>query len=109
MSWIKDSQGNNKWNLIKKFTKTIFFLAKKKWIVKNNFEETIEYLANLGVDNIFQYINNAPKNFKYISTFSAEQFLVYMFFRTWWYKPYEWGTKRPSTFDLSHCTSLTIP
>ena len=53
----------------------IYFLAKKKWSVKNNFEETIEYLANLGVGDIFQHINNAPKNSKYISTFSTEQFL----------------------------------
>ena len=65
---------NNR-NLIKKFIKMIYFLAKKKWAVKNNFEETIEYLANLGVDNIFQHTNNAPKNSTYISTFSAEQFM----------------------------------
>ena len=62
-------------NLIKKFIKTIYFLAKKKWAVKNNFEETIEYIANLGVDDIFQHINNAPKNSTYISTFGAEQFM----------------------------------
>ena len=65
---------NNR-NLIKKFIKMIYFLAKKKWAIKNNFEETIDYLANLGVDNISQHINNAPKNSTYISTFSAEQFL----------------------------------
>ena len=63
------------WNLIKKFIKSVYFLAKKKWTVKNNFEETIEYLANLGVDDILQHINNAPKNSTYISTFSLEQFL----------------------------------
>ena len=51
------------------------FLAKKRRDVKNNFEETIEYLANLRVDDIFQHINNAPKNSTYISTFSAEKFL----------------------------------
>ena len=72
-SWIKDSQGNNK--QLKSKIKTIYFLAKKKWAVKNNSEETIKYLANLGVDDIFQHINNAPKNSTYISTFSAEQFL----------------------------------
>ena len=65
----------NNWNLIKKFIKSVYFLAKKKWTVKNNFEETIEYLANLGVDDILQHINNAPKNSTYISTFSPEQFL----------------------------------
>ena len=53
----------------------IYFLAKKKWAIKNNFEETIEYLANLGVDDISQHINNAPKDTTYISTFIAEQFL----------------------------------
>ena len=37
--------------------------------------ETIEYLANLGVDDVIQHINNAPKNSTYISTFNAEQFL----------------------------------
>ena len=65
---------NNR-NLIKKFIKTIYFLAKKKWAVTNNFEETIEYLANLWVDDIVQHINNAPKSSTYISTFSAEKFL----------------------------------
>ena len=35
---IKNSQ-----NLIKKFIKMIYFLAKKKWGVKNNFEETRNY------------------------------------------------------------------
>ena len=53
----------------------MYFLAKKKWAVTNNFEETIAYLANLWVDDIFQDINNAPKNSTYISTFSAEKFL----------------------------------
>ena len=33
----------------------IYFLAKKKLALKNNFEETIEYLPNLGVDDIFQW------------------------------------------------------
>ena len=65
---------NNR-NLIKKFIKAIYFLAKKKWTVKNNFEETIDYLANLGADDIFQQINNAHKNSTNISNFSAEQFL----------------------------------
>ena len=52
----------NNQNLIKKFIKMIYFLAKKKWAVKNNSESittfiTIEYLTNLGVDDIFQHLN----------------------------------------------------
>ena len=65
----------NNQSLIKKLIKTIYFVAKKKWAVKNNFEETVEYLANLGVEDIFQNISNAPKNSTYISTFSVDQFL----------------------------------
>ena len=39
---IKDSQGKkDNQHLIKKFIKRIYFLAKKKWAVKNNFEGTI--------------------------------------------------------------------
>ena len=49
----------------------IYFLDKKIWTVKNNFEETFEERS----DDIFQQINNAPKNSTYISTFSAKQFL----------------------------------
>ena len=49
----------------------IYFLDKKIWTVKNNFEETFEERS----DDIFQHINNAPKNSTYISTFSAEKFL----------------------------------
>ena len=56
----------NNQNVIKKFIKTIYFPAKKTWAVKNNFEEIIEYLANLGVDDIFQHINNPPKNSIYL-------------------------------------------
>ena len=37
----------NNWNLIKKFIKTIYILAKKKWAVKNNFEETMSNLLTL--------------------------------------------------------------
>ena len=170
--------------------KMIYFLDKKIWTVKNNFEETFEERS----DDIFQHINNAPKNSTYISTFSAKQFLKAVgdflndqiltdliaasnftiladkstdktdllqisifvcftdafgnkpverylgiaklttsknavdlhetiisilsqkilipcvtFFRTCFYKCYEWGIKRCSMFDLSHCTLFTIP
>ena len=72
----KTAEGiKNNQSLIKKLIKTIYFVAKKKWAVKNNFEETVEYLANLGVEDIFQNISNAPKNSTYISTFSVDQFL----------------------------------
>ena len=58
-----------------KFDQKVCFVVKKKWTVKNNLEETIEYLAHLGVDDVFQHINNAPKNSTCFSNFTAEQFL----------------------------------
>ena len=35
--------------LIKKFLKTVYFMAKQKWAVKNNFEDVINFLSDIGV------------------------------------------------------------
>ena len=61
--------------LIKKFIKIIYFLAKKKWAVKNNFEEVLKFIADIGDEDICLHLNNAPGNSTYTSTSSAEQFL----------------------------------
>ena len=47
---IKDIERNRR--LIKKFIKTIYFLAKKKWAVKNNFEEVLKFIADIGDEDI---------------------------------------------------------
>ena len=61
--------------LIKKFLKTVYFMAKQKWAVKNNFEDMTNFLSNIGVEGIKLHIENAPQNAIYSSTTSAEQFL----------------------------------
>ena len=69
----KDRRKNR--TLIKKFLKTVYFMAKQKWAVKNNFEDMINFLSNIGVEDIKLQIENAPQNAIYTSTKSAEQFL----------------------------------
>ena len=50
-------------------------MAKQKWAVKNNFEDMINFLSSVGVEDIKLHIENAPQNGIYTSTTSAEQFL----------------------------------
>ena len=69
----KDRRKNR--TLIKKFLKTVYFIAKQKWAVKNNFEDMINFLSDIGVEDIKLHIENAPQNAIYTSTTSAEQFL----------------------------------
>ena len=50
-------------------------MAKQKWTVKNNFEDMINFLSDIGVEDIKLHIENTPQNAIYTSTTSAEQFL----------------------------------
>ena len=69
----KDRRKNR--TLIKKFLKTVYFMAKQKWAVKNNFEDVINFLSDIGVEDIKLHIEDVPQNAIYTSTTSAEQFL----------------------------------
>ena len=69
----KDRKRNRK--TIKKFIKTIYFLAKRKWAVKYNYDELLNFLSDIGDEDITLHLQNAPSNATYISTSSAEQFL----------------------------------
>ena len=69
----KDRRKNR--TLIQKFLKTVHFMAKQKWAVKNNFEDMINFLSDIGVEDIKLHIENAPQNAIYTSTTKAEQFL----------------------------------
>ena len=50
-------------------------MAKQKWAVKNNFEDVINFLSDIGVEDIKLHIEDVPQNAIYTSTTSAEQFL----------------------------------
>ena len=49
-------------------------MAKQKWTVKDNFEDMINFLSDIGVEDIKLHIENARQNAIYISTTSTEQF-----------------------------------
>lgn len=61
--------------LIRKFFITTYFLTRKKWAVKFNFEDVIKYLSDIGDLDIQYHIKNAPKNATYISTSAVEEYL----------------------------------
>ena len=69
----KDRRKNR--TLITKFLRTVYFMAKQKWAVKNNFEDVINFLSDIGVEDIKLHIENAPQNAIYTSTTSAKNFL----------------------------------
>ena len=54
----KDRRKNR--TLMKKILKTIYFLAKQKWAVKNNFEDMINFLSNISVEDNKLHTENAP-------------------------------------------------
>ena len=57
--------------LIGKFIKT-YFLTRKKWAVKFNFKDVINFLDNIGDPNIKYHLRNTPQNSTYTSTFAVE-------------------------------------
>ena len=69
----KDRKRNRR--MVKKLIKTTYFLARKKWAVKNNFQEVLRFVADVGDEDIALHLEHAPKNASYISTFTAEQIL----------------------------------
>ena len=61
--------------LIGKFIKTTYFLIRKKWAVKFNFKDVIDFLDDIGDPDIKYHLKNAPRNLTYTSTFAVEEFL----------------------------------
>ena len=61
--------------LIGKFIKTTYFLTRKKWAVKFNFKDVIDFLDDIGDPDIKYHLRNAPQNLTYTSTFAVEEFL----------------------------------
>ena len=61
--------------LIGKFIKATYFLTRKKWAVKLNFKDVIDFLDDIGKPDIKYHLRNAPQNSTYTSTFAVEEFL----------------------------------
>ena len=59
-SEIKKVQLNRR--VISKFIKTVYFMSKKHWSVKNNFYDLIEHIKNLGDIDLLKHFQTMDKN-----------------------------------------------
>ena len=69
----KTKQRNRR--IIKKFLKPSYFLARKKWAVRENFEDVIEFLNDLGDQDINDHLRESSSRATYVSTTSTDEFL----------------------------------
>ena len=47
--------------VIKKLIKTVYFLAKKKWAIKKNFEDVISFIRDLGDEDLKKHFIESEK------------------------------------------------
>ena len=64
--------------LIGKFIKATYFLTRKKWAIKFNFKDVIDFFDDIGGPDIKHHLRNAPQNLASMSTFAVGQFLKLM-------------------------------
>ena len=56
--------------------KIAYFMARKKWTVKENFQDLVKLInQEIGDDEIQKHLNESGKNATYLSHFSAEEYL----------------------------------
>ena len=72
----KEEEGNK--SVITKFFKITYFLAKKKWAVKNNFSDIVEFLKDVGDKQIANFLNRARKNATYTSKVTTKDYICYI-------------------------------
>ena len=61
--------------VLSKFIKTVYFMSKKHWPVKNNFYDLIEHIMNLGDIDLIKHFQTMDKNATYLSKFTADKFI----------------------------------
>ena len=61
--------------VIKKFLKATYFLARKKWAVRENFRDVIDFLRDLGDQDIDEHLRECSSRATYTSVKSADEFL----------------------------------
>ena len=72
-SQIEKVQHNRR--VISKLIKTVYFMSKKQWPVKNNFYDLIEHIKNLGDVDLIEHFQTMDKNATYVSKFTVDEFL----------------------------------
>ena len=58
--------------VIKKFMKTVYFFAWKQFAIRENFEDVINYLTDLGDIDIQEHLHQSSSWATYISKASAD-------------------------------------
>ena len=64
--------------VIKNFLKTAYFLARKKWVVRENFQDVIEFIKNLGDEDLSAHLRDSSTHATYVSTASTDEFITYL-------------------------------
>ena len=62
--------------VIKKLLKTVYFLARKKWAVKQNFEDVITFIRDFGDEDLKKHFTESGKNATYVSNFTVDEFIT---------------------------------
>ena len=61
--------------VIMKLIKTVYFMAQKKWAVKNNFKDVAEFVKDLGDADLEKHFRDMGKNATYLSTTPVDEFI----------------------------------
>ena len=62
--------------VIKKFMKTVYFFARKQFAIRENFEDVINYLTDLGDIDIQEHLHQSSSRATYVSEASAVEYLT---------------------------------
>ena len=61
---------------LKNFLKTAYFLARKKWAVRENFQDVIEFIKVLGDEDLSAHLRESSTRATYVSTASTDEFIT---------------------------------
>ena len=62
--------------MIKKFLKTAYFLARRKWAVRENFQDVIEFIKDLRDEDLPAHLRESSARATYVSTVSTDEFIT---------------------------------
>jgi len=64
--------------VIKKFLKTVYFIVKKHWAVRENFKDIVEHLQDIGDPDINFHLQTSSTRATYTSVTSVDEFVKYI-------------------------------
>ena len=100
--------------VIKKFMKTAYYVAKKKWAVRENFPDTIDFLRELPDEDIEKHFQEARSRATYASKKSADEFIKCLSdyleegFKNRLLAASDFSLMTDETTDISDCAELAL-